>query len=200
MKNNIFKNMFKLNNVSNKEKLALSTTILVLFIIIMSVLSGINNDINFNYDEFKIEEAINESAVVKDRQKYFDLYEIISSYLVSYNLESDTLGMSFDYDKIKYTREEYYLVLTDKYKKQINKNQYMNISEQFCKKFLNSGKYGEYVEVNKDIINDIYLLPSKKYGQNMYICKLNTNNEKNFAYIGIHLNPIENKYSIFYIC
>lgn len=199
MKTNFFKNIIKIDNITNSEKLALGIILLVLMMIIMSVINNINIEEKIGYSDFNIEEVITESVNINDRQKYFDLYEIISNYLSSYNLEINALSSNIDYDKIKYTRDEYYLTLTEEYKKEISKKEYMQISEKFCKKFLKSNTYSEYVSVDKNIIKKIYKLSSKKYGENMYICELNSNVDNELAYIGIYLNQKQKKYNIFYI-
>lgn len=200
MKYNFFKNMIKIDNISNKEKLALSITVLVLVVIIMSVLVNLNDDeIKVEYENFNVENAIKESITTTNRQIYVDLNEIISNYLASYNMEIKAADENVDFSKIKYTREEYYRVLSDEYKKVLSKKDYMDVSNKFCMKFISASKYGEYVEVKNSIINCIYVLPSKKYGEDMYICKLNTISKNDTAYIGINLNQYQKIYSIFYI-
>lgn len=199
MKIKILSNIIRIDNISNKEKLALSVTILALLLIIMSILFNNKNDIRIEYKDFDIERVIEESLVLNNKQIYFDLQEIISSYLASYNLEIESLSQNINYENIKYTREEYYAVLTEEYKKQINKKEYMQLSERFCEKFLGNSQTGKYMNINDYFIKDVYLLPSQKYGEDMYMCRLNTNDKDISAYIGIKLNQVTKTYSIFYI-
>lgn len=200
MKYNFFKNMIKIDNISNKEKLALSITVLVLVVVIMSVLVNLNDDeVKVEYENFNVENAIKESITTTNRQIYVDLNEIISNYLAAYNMDIKAADENVDFSKIKYTREEYYNVLSDDYKKKLSKKDYMRLSEEFCDKFITTSKYGEYVEIKNNNINNIYILPSNKYGKNMYMCKLNTAQKGSTAYIGLNLDQVQKIYSIFYI-
>lgn len=200
MKREIFKKLFNIKEITIKEKIALSTTLLVLLIIVANILYSFdNNNYVINYDEFNISDLISTSSEIADRQTFWNLTGIVSKFLKSYNLEIKSNLTEEDYKDIDYRREDYYYVLSDGYKRKLNKKAYLEQSKNMCQKFVITDASGKRIKIYADIIKNVYLLPKDKYGENMYLCELNTSAGNYTSYIGIQLFMDSNKYNIFYL-
>lgn len=192
--------MFVFDNLSNKEKLALATTGLILLVVVMSIISSLSKKESvLNYSKFNINEAINISEETFDRQTYLDLTNIVRSLISSYNLEIDAYNNNINYDVINYKLEDYYYALSEELQKYMSKEKYIEVVKNMCKKFVIIDTYGEYIKDNPKIIKNVYIMPEYIYGKGLYICSLDTELANTTSYIGIKLDNVTNKYNIFYL-
>ena len=194
------KNLLVFNNLSNKEKLALATTSLVLLVVVIRVISIFNQkDSLLDYSNFDVKEVIDFSEESFDRQTYLDLTNIVRTFLASYNLEINAYRTHINYDIINYKIEDYYYALSADLQKYMSKEKYIEIVNSMCKKFVLIDRYGEYVPDNNRIIKNVYVVPEYMYGNGYYICCLNTKMTNTTSYIGIKLDSETKQYNIFYL-
>lgn len=191
------KKIIDIKNITQIEKIALALTITILLAIAIRLLYSFNKDSdNLNYKEVNAEYLISLSNESFDREIYSTLEQIVSSFVVSYNLEIDPYKGYVDYSKIKYKREDYYKIISPDYKKKLNKTNYLELSKVILNKFVVKGINGIYVR-DIDLIDKVYKLDEKKY-KDMFICRLNTKDDSS-SYIGIQLNTDYKTYNIFYL-
>lgn len=195
------KKIIDIKNISMKEKIALLATIAALLMFITKMCYNLENnetngidygtDLNINY-------MLKFSEKNTDRQIYLTLNEIIFDFLNSYNLEIKEYGGDTELSFISFKRKDYYKVLASSYKKKLGWFKYNSLSKEFMQNFIYSGDRGQYMKTS-DILNEIYELGTYMYSGDMYICKLNTAKENEYAYIGIQLEEKSKKYNIFYL-
>ena len=191
------KKIIDLGELSNKEKLALATTVLVLFVVVATFLYSLDNkNKSIEISLLTVENMETYSVENTDRNIYWILSNIVNSFFASYNLEINAHEGDVDLSKVKYNRKDYYNVLHKDY--DISKTEYMNITQNMFEKFKKMGRYGEYIP---DIqLNNVYILNSNMYDKGMYLVKIKVfNNEEEYVYIGIKLNSTSKKFSIFYL-
>ncbi len=191
--------IFDIKEMTIYEKIALGIVCIILLSIGTALLSSTTKkDNNVNYKEFSLDEILNSSEEIKAREEYWTLNDIIYSFLSSYNLEISSTGLVNNSNNTKtYTRESYYKVLSSDYRKYLKKSKYMELSKNMMEKFVQYSNNKIYIK-DSDIISNIYLLNEYEYGNDMYICKLNTVKIDTTSYIGIQLLE-NNTYTIFYI-
>lgn len=175
-----------------KQIIILSIITLILFtgtIILKNMTS--NKTFQWDYDNIiSAEEVLSNGEIITDRNLYWNLKEIIYTYIST--MQDDELDeINSDNEKVTYL--DYYGVLSKKYKKHLNKSDYENIANIFINKFLEEDHLG-YKYVSDFIIQDIY-----KYDDNMYLCVLLEEYTQVKGYIGIQLDREQSKFSIFYI-
>lgn len=174
-------------NVTSKQRLVFLVTMLILIIVVFFVLKNINKKNegidynNTNLSDFKIN-----SSTINDRGIFWNLNEIVTNYINSYQAEYNKESKSF---------EDYYKALDPNYKKFTGKKKYLELSNNIVNKVL-----GE----NRDILTALpnpVITEVKKLDKfdSAYLCKLSTVNENDEAYIGIVLDTQNKRYNIFYI-
>lgn len=189
------KKIIDIKESTMQEKILLTLTIIILLAVGTSVLRHLllkSNNIDYNNES--ITSLYDNAITVSERDIYWILNNIIDAYIKSYYLELDSIS-EYDRSQIIYSRGDYYEVLSNDYKKFLNKNKYMQLSENMLKKFI----INESFLKEDNYIYEVRYLDSNKYRENMYICKLNTINKDVESYIGIQLKPNKNLYNIFYL-
>lgn len=186
------KDIINLNNITNQEKLILLISFLFLVILATFILKNIFDDNrNIDYKKQTIEDLYNEAFINNDRQTYWILDSIISSFITSYQLELTDNNT----EKSIYKREDFYQVLSNDYKKVLSKRKYLEKSKEMCNKFI----VGSGNVKKNDFIEEVRQLDQRKYLSNMYIVKLKTVLKDSKSYIGIKIIPDTRNYSIFYL-
>ncbi len=196
----MIKKVINIKNISFKEKIILIATVGVLLMVFTKVLYNLNNDKN-GIDYGKDIDVNYISAVSdenNDRKVYSILDRIINNFINSYNLELEDYSGDVELGDIQHTRKDYYEVLNSYYKKKIGRFKYNSLTKEFMQKFIISNEHGHCMKAAK-VLKKVYKLSSYEYSENMYLCKLETVNENEVAYIGIQLNNVGEKYNIFYI-
>ncbi len=192
------KKIIDINKFTLKEKIALGIICIILLSIGTSIISNIGKeDNNIDYKNFNIDDILVYSTETKTREEYWILNDIIYSFLSSYNKEISPNGILNIEQSSVYTRESYYKVLSNSYRKYLSKSKYMDLSKTMMEKFISYKENKKQIKT-ENLIEKIFILDDFKYGQNMYLCKLNTERENTTSYIGIKLLE-NNSYSIFYI-
>lgn len=190
----IMNKLLNIKEATYQEKLMLALAFLVVVIVFTFVLQTIfTQKNNINYKEQNGQELFKSGYVYDDREVYWILNDIIYTFVSSYEDElvySNTDEKNND----NYNREEFYTVLSDEYKKVLSKNKYLEVSKNMLNKFV----IGNRNVRKNNFIAEVRKLNVKEYADNMYICKLNTENQED-SYIGIKLIPSTKSYSIFYL-
>ncbi len=193
-----FKKIINVEELSIKEKLILATTLLILSVVVANFLYSLDKKNNrIESSLLNIDNMILNSIETTERGKFWSLNNIVNTFFSSYNLELNAYKGDVDYNNIKFTREDYYYILSNNYN--ISKNEYMEISKQIIEKFVTKSMYGEYIP-NNISIDTVYLLDEATYGESMYLCQIKVPNvEEEYVYIGIKLNERSTTFSIFYL-
>ncbi len=188
MKNKII----DIKNITSQEKLILAVTFLALIIMATTILNLVlNYGKNIDYRNQTVEELYEEATLVNDREIYWPLNNIISAFINSYQAELTNTANSQN----GYSREDFYSVLADSYKKNLSKKKYMEKSKEMCDKFV----INNMVVKQDDYIKEIRKLDFEKYSSNMYVVSLKTVLQDSSSYIGIRLMPNTKSYCIFYL-
>lgn len=186
------KKFIDIKNITSQEKLILAISILILIVIATSVIRVIfDSSKNINYKKQTIEDIYDEGQIIEDRNVYWPLNNIIAAFIGSYQSEIANVNNI----QSSYTREDFYNTLSDEYKKVLSKRKYLEKSKEMFDKFI----INNTTVKQNDYIEQIRMLDSKKYSNDMYIVKLKTVAENSSSYIGIRLIPNIKKYSIFYL-
>lgn len=174
-------------NTSPTQKLLL---IVMLLILLAACFYGFRSlTSNKGIIDYKIADSnyfIFNSEETTDRDVYWNLEEILSKYLGSYQSEYNN-----EVENVEY----YYNSLDNNYKKFLGKKKYIEISNNIIQKMVGDTKEG-MVSLPAQIIKNVYKV---NIDNNMYLCKLNTLDENDNAHVGIILNTERKEYSIFYI-
>lgn len=177
--------------MNQKQRLVFIAIIAIILIIITWIFSIFRD----NYDVQKNAIVDNYSQIgsytyfslqgttTNDRKIYWDLNDIIASYINSARYQNE---------ENEFSLKNYYDALTAEYKWHLGETGYTNLANNFVNRFKVENEYIVNYKTS-NIINEIYELPN-----NMYLCELNgVNNQK--AYIGIILNGSDKTFQIFYI-
>lgn len=187
--------IINLSNLTYQEKIILAFALLGLMALITTVINIINNPKNnIDYENVTGEKLYLNAVSNDDREIYWILNDIVSTFINSYNLELDTISNIYK-EKIVYSREDFFKVLSEEYRESLSKKEYLNVSKEMLEKFV---KNGSYMKEN-DFFEGIGKLNSVEYSQNMYICKLKTADSSKTSYIGIKIYPNTKNYNIFYL-
>lgn len=183
--------LINLKNMSQKQKLVFFVIIAIILIIFTWILSIfrdnydvqknaiVNNYENINsYTYFSLQ-----GTITNDRQVYWNLNDIIASYINS---------ASYKNEDAEFSLKSYYDALTTEYKWHLGESGYISLANTFVNKFKIENEYITNYKTS-NIITDIYELTN-----NMYLCDLTGVNEQK-AYIGIILNKNSKTFEIFYI-
>ena len=174
-------------NVTSKQRLVLFVTMLVLIIVVFFVLKNINKENNgIDYNNTELSDFKINSSKINDRGIFWNLNEIVSNFVNSYQAEYNKETKSFGY---------YYNALDPNYKKFIGKKKYLQLSNNVVTKVL-----GENRDILTVLPNPVITEVNKldKF-ESAYLCKLSTIKEDDEAYIGIVLDTQNKRYNIFYI-
>ena len=178
-----------------QEKIILAFAFIGLMALITTVINIVNKPkSNIDYKNATGEKLYLSAISNDDREIYWILNDIVSTFINSYNLELDTISNTYK-EKIVYSREDFYKVLSEEYKNKLNKKEYLNLSKEMLEKFIENGSYMK----ENDFFEGIGKLNSVDYSQNMYICKLKTVDSSKTSYIGIKIYPNTKNYNIFYL-
>ena len=171
------------------SKLLLFTLVLVLIVLLL---------LNWWFDKNRVDDIWNYKEIttgayliyqgkkVTDRELYYDLESIVNQYLNSY------INKYNDKDKIMYT--DYYNYLTENYKKHLSKKEYLEISENFLKKFYISIDSSYETMDTAQVVKSIY-----EFENNVYMCKLQGNRSGETGYIAFRVDTANNVFNIVYI-
>ena len=170
--------------------LAFLAILMVLTFILQSIM-GEKSNIDYKIEDGR---ALFESGYVyDDREVYWILNDIIYTFVSSYEDEL-TYSKINEKNNNKYNRKEFYTVLSDEYKKNLSMSKYLEVSKNMLEKFV----VGNRSLRKNNFIAQIRKLNVTNYADNMYVCKLNTENQED-SYIGIKLSPSTKNYAIFYL-
>lgn len=189
------KKIINWQELTYQERLILALALIALIILLTIIINLVKgNKETIDYKEITGETLYFEGITNKDREVYWILNDIIATFVDSYNLELDNVYTTYK-EKIVYSREDFYEVLSDEYKNNLSKKDYLMLSKTMLEKF---AKYGA-IEKNTDFIQVVKELSTNTYSSNMYICKLKTVDTIKESYIGIQLYPSTKSYNIFYL-
>lgn len=175
------------DNITQKQRLVLVITFLLVLVILFYILRAVttkNEGIDYKNTE-TIDFIIN-ATEINDRNVYWNINEIISQFINSYQSSYNKEIKDLDY---------YYSALDPNYKKFLGKKEYLEISNNVITKVVGENK-DVFSMLPEPLITSIYRLNDY---DNAYLCELSTTNENEEAYIGIILDTDHNKYNIFYI-
>lgn len=193
-KKRIMNKLLNIKDATYQEKLMLALAFLAILMVLTFILQSIMGE-KSNID-YKIEDgrALFESGYVyDDREVYWILNDIIYTFVSSYEDEL-TYSKINEKNNNKYNRKEFYTVLSDEYKKNLSMSKYLEVSKNMLEKFV----VGNRSLRKNNFIAQIRKLNVTNYADNMYVCKLNTENQED-SYIGIKLSPSTKNYAIFYL-
>lgn len=193
-KKRIMNKLLNIKDATYQEKLMLALAFLAILMVLTFILQSIMGE-KSNID-YKIEDgrALFESGYVyDDREVYWILNDIIYTFVSSYEDEL-TYSKINEKNNNKYNRKEFYTVLSDEYKKNLSMSKYLEVSKNMLEKFVVGNKSLR----KNNFIAQIRKLNVTNYADNMYVCKLNTENQED-SYIGIKLSPSTKNYAIFYL-
>jgi hypothetical protein len=188
--------LIDISGLNSKQRLVFFCICLILLVIGTTIITSINSDNKvIDYEKTDIYELIIDSTETKDRDIYWTLNKIILEFLKSYQTveKMDTSDL-VEYHYTGYDLDDYYKALDPEYKKFLGKKEYIEISKNMMSKMVTWNDNG-FILKEQNIINTVYKLNDYEG----YICKLNTVDNKNQAFIGIILDKENNEYNIFYI-
>ncbi len=193
-KKNLLK-LFNFKDLTYQEKLILALGIMGAMLLITTVINLLRDSkTEINYNDQSVKSLYTHSVPVKDRDVYWVLNDIISTFIDSYNKELLTVSDA-QKQEILYSREDFYTVISDEYKKELSKKEYLEVSKKMLEKFIENDE----VMKSSDFISTIKKLDSSIYSENMYICKLKTVDNSTESYIGIQVYPDSKSYNFFYL-
>lgn len=175
-----------------KQILGLSSVVLILFAgtVILKTISK-EKAFNWDYSVTKITTSYFDDDIIdNDRKTYWELKSIITDFVST--MADDEMENSNKTTK-KNNYLEYYDVISKRYKKYLNKDEYAKRSQVFINKFLEEDHIGHKF-VCDFVIESVY-----KYGSNMYLCIVVNEYNMNEGYIGIQLDKLQSEFSIFYL-
>lgn len=174
-------------NITQKQRLVLVITFLLALVIIFYILRTITTKPEgIDYKNTDSMDLLISSSEINDRNIYWNLNEIISQFINSYQSSFNNEIKDLDY---------YYGALDPNYKKFLGKKKYIENSNNLITKVIGENK-DVFSMLPEQLITSMYRLDDY---DNAYLCKLTTVNETEEAYIGIILDTDHNKYNIFYI-
>ncbi len=188
-----FKNIILLYNMeknNSKQYLLLAVLLIIVFLVLGNAIKNWNKSNIYNYDsENFVGELIPNSYVIKERETYYILEDIIINYISSYN--------SKDNYNEEITYKDYYYSLDDLYKEHLNKKEYYALSEDFLKDFYMLQNVESNSELQyRGILKKVRKIMEEK---DSYLCEVKLDNMQSTRYIGIKLDVDSETFKIFYI-
>ncbi len=187
-------NTIKRIKLSKKQLLIIAILFLLFLMILKNVVDSFSGN-NINYKTANAETFISMAQENYDRQVYWNINDIISNFVFSYQtVENMDTSSIVEYNYNGYKLEEYYDTLDIQYKKFLGKTGFINLSKSMLSKFAIPSDKGIKI-VTEKLIKKMY----KINDQDMYFCELNTVNQDYKSYIGIKIDTVNNTFNIFYI-
>lgn len=207
----------KFNQLDRRTKIIIGLLLVIILLLVATNLlrNNLEEKPEWDYSEYSkvdtIQDVLSSTKKNYNRIKYWELTSIIDDYISSILIDDEMEKVS------KYSYSDYYELLTNEYKKKMDKKEYNKLAKDFLYRFAyeTNAKNGIYKKVEYSI-KDIYL-----YDNNMYLCYVSVdddemseimrnayysnNNEdivkeiKTEGYIGIKLNENSSTYNIFYL-
>ena len=172
--------------ITSKQRLVLMISFLIVILVVFYFLRNVNKKVEgIDYKKTDINGLLALSQDDKDRYVYWNLNEIISKFLNSYQSEY-TEGIN----DINY----YYKTLDPNYKKYLGRRKYKELANSFIDKVVYDPE-DDLKSLPQPLITKIKRLNDYN---NAYLCKIATKNNED-AYIGIILDIENTRYNIFYI-
>lgn len=190
------KKIIDINKFSTVQKIYLSIIILIMFIIGTKLFEYFRNQKDsIDYKSANIDTFLNDAEESYDRQVYWNLNDIISKFVLSYQtVEKLDDSLLVEYRYTGYSLDEYYKALDTNYQKYLGKSGYIKLAKQMLSKFATKNENGIVISTDK-IIEKMY----KVNDENVYICKLNAVENSKSSYIVIKLDTEKKNYSILYL-
>ena len=175
------------DNITQKQRLILVITSLILLLIVFYLLKNITKPSEgINYKKTDITDLLISSSTIKDRDIYWNLDEIVTEFISSYKV-----GTNKNINGTSY----YYNSLDPYYKKYLGKKKYNEIANNLINKVMGENR-DDFSSLPTPLITKLNKLNNY---DNAYICELSTSNTNDSAYIGIILDTDKKRYNIFYI-